>query len=65
MIEVLTTVIYVLLGLVVLVLAVGVFSMFKGGGFNRRWSNKLMRYRVALQALAIALIGLLFLLHRR
>lgn len=63
MIDALTIVVYVLLGLVVLVLLTGVFSMFKGGSFNKRWGNRLMRYRVGLQALAVALIGLLFLLH--
>jgi Hypoxia induced protein conserved region len=35
-------------------LGVGVFSMGKGGDFNRRNSNKLMRMRVLFQGLAIA-----------
>jgi hypothetical protein len=30
--------------------------MLKGGEFNKRWGNKLMRARVALQGLAIILI---------
>ena len=30
--------------------------MLKGGEFNKKWSNKLMRARVILQGLAIALI---------
>ncbi len=30
--------------------------MARGGEFNRKWGNKLMRLRVALQALAIVLI---------
>lgn len=36
-------------------LVVGVFSMGRGGSFNRRWSNKLMQLRVALQGAAILL----------
>ena len=36
------------------VLGVGVFGMGKGGDFNRRNSNKLMRMRVMFQGLAIA-----------
>jgi hypothetical protein len=45
----------------VAVLALGVVSMLRGGAFNARYSNKLMRARVALQATAIALF-LVFLL---
>ena len=41
-------------------LLVGVFSMAKGGEFNRKYSNKLMQLRVGLQALAVILL-LLFL----
>ena len=44
------------LAAVVIVLAVGVISMFRGGEFNARWGNRLMRARVALQALAVLLI---------
>ena len=41
---------------VLVVLFIGIISMLKGGEFNKRWSNKLMRARVFLQALAIILI---------
>jgi flagellar basal body-associated protein FliL len=34
-------------------LLVGVFSMGKGGDFNKRNANKLMRYRVLFQAGAV------------
>ncbi len=34
-------------------LLVGVFSMGKGGDFNKRNSNKLMRYRVMFQIGAV------------
>jgi hypothetical protein len=45
----------------VAVLAVGVLAMLRGGPFNAKYSNKLMRMRVAFQATAVALF-LLFLL---
>jgi hypothetical protein len=57
----------VLLGLtlvaVVAVLATGLASFVAGGEFNRKYANKLMRARVAAQALAVALLLLLFLLR--
>jgi len=34
-------------------LLIGVFSMGKGGDFNKRNSNKLMRYRVMFQIGAV------------
>jgi hypothetical protein len=41
---------------VLVVLIAGLYSMWKGGEFSRKWSNKLMRLRVALQAIAIVII---------
>jgi hypothetical protein len=38
------------------VLAVGLIGFFKGGEFNRKYGNKLMRARVALQAVAVLLL---------
>ncbi|MDA0786801.1 MAG: twin transmembrane helix small protein [Proteobacteria bacterium] len=43
------------LAAVVLVLIVGLIAMARGGEFNRKYGNKLMRARVALQAAAIVL----------
>lgn len=37
-------------------LAIGVFALFRGGDFGRSYSNKLMRLRVVLQALAIVVL---------
>ncbi len=34
-------------------LFIGVFSMAKGGEFNKKYGNKLMKLRVALQAVAL------------
>jgi len=41
---------------VLAVLFTGIVSMLRGGEFNRKYGNKLMRWRVALQALAVLLI---------
>lgn len=40
-------------------LAVGIYSLARGGEFSAKNSNKLMRMRVAGQAIAIALLLLL------
>tara|TARA_B100000989_G_scaffold277595_1_gene238676 strand:- start:215 stop:406 length:192 start_codon:yes stop_codon:yes gene_type:complete len=45
-----------------IVLVVGIVSMARGGDANRKYGNKLMTMRVALQAAALALLGVLFLL---
>ena len=38
------------------VLAVGIYALFRGGDFGRSYSNKLMRLRVVMQAIAIAVL---------
>jgi hypothetical protein len=45
-------------------LFVGVFSMGRGGDFNKRNSNKLMRLRVILQGFTIV-VFVLYLLSRQ
>lgn len=47
--------------IVFVVLATGVISMVRGGEFNEKYGNKLMRLRVIAQAVAILLLGLAFL----
>lgn len=46
------------------VLLIGLFSMARGGEFNRRNSNRFMRWRVILQGTAILLFLLLVLVMR-
>jgi uncharacterized membrane protein affecting hemolysin expression len=41
---------------VLVVLMVGLGSFTKGGEFNRKYSNKLMRMRIIAQAIAVGLI---------
>ncbi len=46
------------------VLFAGLFAMARGGEFNRKHGNRLMRWRVVLQATALLLIGLFLLATR-
>ena len=46
------------------VLLVGIIAMLRGGAFNAKYGNKLMRARVALQAMAVGLMLVIYLLNR-
>ncbi len=63
------TVLPILIGVslvsVLAVLGIGVVSMLRGGQFNRKHSNRLMRARVATQGTTVALMVLFFLLGGR
>ncbi|MDO8377761.1 MAG: twin transmembrane helix small protein [Pseudomonadota bacterium] len=41
---------------VTVTLFIGLYALFRGGDFGRSYSNKLMRLRVLLQAIAVALL---------
>jgi hypothetical protein len=41
---------------VLIILMIGIGSFAKGGEFNRRNANRLMRYRIIAQAVAVILI---------
>jgi len=41
---------------VALILAAGISTLWVGGDFSRKWSNRLMRYRVIAQFIAIIII---------
>ena len=47
------------------VLMTGVVGLARGGQFNRKYGNKLMRLRVLLQFLVLGIILLLFLVSGR
>ena len=49
---------------VVAVLGLGLYSLYRGGDFALANSNKLMRYRVIAQAVAIALIVIAFIMSK-
>ncbi len=61
--ELLSVLLKVLVGIalaaIVVVLFAGVVSMARGGSFNARWGNKLMRLRVIVQGAAVALLAVL------
>ncbi len=48
---------------VLIILMIGIGGFAKGGDFNRKHANRIMRYRIAAQALAVVLI-LLFVFFR-
>ncbi len=37
-------------------LAFGIYALFRGGDFGGAWSNKLMRLRVVMQAVALVVL---------
>lgn len=44
------------------VLFAGIFAMARGGEFNKKYGNRLMRMRVIFQGIAILLFALAFLI---
>ncbi len=50
------------LGATVAVLLAGLVTMARGGEWNRKYGNLLMRARIGAQALAVALMFVLFLI---
>ena len=54
----------IMLGLLVAVLVAGVLLMARGGDANRKYGNKLMVARVAIQALIVLLLGAMFLIGK-
>jgi len=44
------------LGIVALILGWGVITMARGGAYNVKNSNRIMRYRIIFQALALIVI---------
>lgn len=41
---------------VAVTLAFGIYALFRGGDFGRSYSNKLMRLRVVMQAIAVVVL---------
>ena len=50
---------------VLIVLVLGIFSMAKGGEFNKKYGNKIMQARVILQGAALVLIALAVMLSQK
>ena len=47
---------FILLGSVAIVLILGLYTLFKGGETSKKYSNKLMQYRVLFQFIAIIVL---------
>ena len=56
--NILTYLIPISLAAVTITLFIGLYALFRGGDFGRSYSNKLMRLRVVLQAIAVAILVL-------
>ncbi len=61
--SVLIMLIVIALGATLGVLAVGLVSMFRGGEFNQRHGNKLMRARIGTQFTTVLLILIYYLAY--
>ncbi len=57
--DTLTILLFVAMGITVVVLFTGLISMARGGAFNRKHSNRLMRLRVLFQGIAVLIFVLL------
>lgn len=40
------------------ILLVGIVGMARGGEFNRKWGNRLMRYRILAQFIALVMFAI-------
>lgn len=56
---------FLVVGAVLVVLFVGLLGMARGGDFNKRYGNKVMRLRVILQGVAVVVIVVLALVVGR
>lgn len=54
----------IIMSIVFLIMVSGLVVMTIGGKTSQKYSNKLMRARVAAQALVILLLGIMFMLSR-
>ena len=52
-------VLYLALGIVAVILGWGVLTMARGGEYNVKNSNRIMRYRIIFQAIALPVIMVL------
>lgn len=50
---------------VAIILMIGIGGFARGGEFNRKHANRVMRWRIGAQAFAVALILLVIFLQRR
>ena len=46
------------------ILFAGIMGMARGGEFNQKWGNRLMRYRIVAQFIALVMFGISIMLLR-
>jgi hypothetical protein len=61
--DILTILLFIAMLATAAVLVVGLAGFFQGGEFNVKYGNKLMRARVALQALALVLLAIILMMR--
>ena len=54
--DIVNILVFAAIGAVTITLGFGLYALFRGGDFGRSYSNKLMRLRVVMQAVAIAVL---------
>lgn len=54
----------VAMGVTLAILITGIVAMARGGEFNAKWSNRLMRYRIVAQGIAIVMFAISVMLLR-
>ena len=54
---------FIFMGLTLATIATGLFSMMKGGVFNEKYGNALMRWRIILQGISLLLFAILLMLR--
>ncbi|MBT3536265.1 MAG: twin transmembrane helix small protein [Rhodospirillaceae bacterium] len=64
MTSLLTIVLVIAMAAVLGVLLMGVYSMGRGGEFNRKYGNLLMRWRIILQLVAVGIMVLIFYINQ-
>lgn len=53
------------LGAVLIALGFGLYTLFRGGDFQRSWSNRAMRMRVLMQFIAVLVLVAAFYWQRQ
>lgn len=56
--------IIIAVGAVAVTLGLGMYSLYRGGDFSQKYSNKLMRLRILLQFVAILILVAAFVWNR-
>lgn len=64
MISLLNVILAISMAAVLGILLMGIYSMGRGGEFNRKYGNLLMRWRIILQLAAVSIMVLIFYINQ-